>query len=45
MTPDEIRYCEILFTMIDRKISPGYITSYMYHETCDFEMKAYVGYY
>lgn len=42
MTPYENRYCEILFTLIDRKISPGYITSYMYHKTCNYEMQIYV---
>ena len=42
MTPYQISYCEILFAMIDRKISPTHITSYMYYNTCDFEMTIYV---
>ena len=42
MTPQQINYCELLFTMIDRKILPNCYTSQMYHETCNFEMKIYV---
>ena len=42
MTPQQINYCEIRFTMIDRKLSHEDITSYMYHESCNFEMKIYV---
>ena len=42
MTPQQINYCELLFTMIDRKILPKHYTSQMYHETCNFEMKIYV---
>ena len=42
MTPQQLNYCELVFAMIDRNISPVYITSYMYHETCNFEMKTYV---
>ena len=33
MTPQQVNYCEILFTTIDRKLSHEGITSYMYHET------------
>ena len=42
MTPQQINYCELLFTMIDRNILPKHYTSQMYHETCNFEMKIYV---
>ena len=42
MTPQQINYCELLFTMIDRKILPNCYTSQMYHETSNFEMKIYV---
>ena len=42
MTPQQINYCELLFTMIDRKILPTNYTSQMCHVTCTFEMKTYV---
>ena len=42
MTPQQINYCELLFTMIDRKILKVFYTSKMYHETYNFEMKTYV---
>ena len=42
MTPQQINYCELLFTMIDCKILPNFYTSQMYHETRNFEMKIYV---
>jgi hypothetical protein len=42
MTPQQFNYCELLFTMIDRKISPVYITYQMYLNTCTYEMQIYV---
>ena len=42
MTPEQLNYCELLFTMIDREILSKHYTSKMYHETCNFEMKIYV---
>ena len=42
MTPQQLNYCELLFTMIDRKILTECYTSKMYHETCNYEMKIYV---
>ena len=41
MTPADVAYCELLFTTIDRKVMPTYITDYMY-QRCDEEMKIYV---
>ena len=40
MTPQQVNYCELLFTMIDREILPKSFTSQMFHQT--FEMQTYV---
>ena len=42
MTPEQISYCELLFTMIDREILPRHYTSQMFHQTCTFQMQVYV---
>ena len=42
MTPQQINYCELLFTIIDRKLLPEYYSSRMYYETCNNEQKLYV---
>ena len=42
MTPQQVNYCELLFTMIDREILPQSFTSQMFHQTCTFEMQTYV---
>ena len=42
MTPQQLNYCELLFTMIDRKTLPTSYTSIMYHETCNYEIETYV---
>ena len=42
MTPHQINYCELLFTIIDRKLLPEYYSSRMYYETCNYEMQTYI---
>ena len=42
MTPQEINYCHILFTIIDRKLLPEHYSSRMYYETCNYDMQSYV---
>ena len=42
MTPQQINYCELLFTIIDRKLLPKHYSSRMYYETCNYEMQTYV---
>ena len=42
MTPQQINYCELLFTIIDRKLLPEHYSSRMYYETCNYDMQSYV---
>ena len=42
MTPQQICYVELLFSMIELKIPPKYMTDYMYNQACDVDMKVYL---
>ena len=42
MTPQEINYCELLFTIIGRKLLPKNYTNQMYYQTCTYEMQIYM---
>ena len=42
MTPQQINYCELLFSIIDSKLLPEYYSSRMYYETCNYDMQIYV---
>ena len=42
MTPQEYCYCELRFSMIDRKLLAESYTSKIFHDKRSFQMKMYV---
>ena len=42
MTPQEINYCHLLFTIIDCKLLPKHYTNQMYYQTCTYEMQIHI---